>query len=62
MESNQNPAQPAEHTDSIFTENEFSMDGYDKHIRQARNALYGAAIVLLINLFIMMGTIPQGYE
>ena len=36
--------------ESIFTEQEFSMQGYDNHIRQARNAIYAVAVLLAINL------------
>ncbi len=48
--------------ESIFTEQEFSMQGYDKHIRQARNAIYTVAAMLAINLAIYSFNIPEGYE
>lgn len=48
--------------ESIFTEQEFSMQGYDKHIRQARNAIYAVAVLLAINLVIYAFNIPEGYE
>jgi len=39
--------------ETIFTPEEFSMEGYDKHIRQARNACFIAAGLLLINAIIL---------
>ncbi len=48
--------------ESIFTENEFSMEGYDKHIRQARNAIFWVAGILLLNLVILIATLPESYE
>lgn len=53
---------PEKNTDTIFTEEEFSMRGYDKHIRQARNAIFIAAGVLLLNVFILAATVPYSYE
>jgi hypothetical protein len=58
--NNTNPV-TEENKTSIFSGNEFSTSGYDKHIRQARNAIFGAAALLLLNLIIMMATIPEGY-
>jgi peptidoglycan/LPS O-acetylase OafA/YrhL len=48
--------------ETIFTEDQFSMDGYDKHIRHARNAIYAAAVILAINLIIIAATIPDDYD
>lgn len=48
--------------ETIFSEQEFSMEGYDKHIRQARNAIFFVAGVMLLNLVILIATIPEGYE
>ncbi len=48
--------------ETIFSPDEFSMKGYDKHIRQARNAIFVAAGILLLNVIILSFTIPQGYE
>lgn len=45
----QNPQQPAEET--IFPEEEFSMEGYDKHIRNARIMLFVVAALTLVNLY-----------
>ena len=41
MENN-NPQEvdPENNTGTIFTEEEFSLQGYDKHIRQARNTIF----------------------
>jgi hypothetical protein len=62
MENQENiePNQPKEET-SIFSEHDFSIDIYDKHIRQARNALFVAAGILLINIIILAFTVPEGY-
>ena len=55
MENNQTPeAQPTKNEESIFSGEEFNTAGYDKHIRQARNALYIAAGILVINLVILI--------
>jgi len=59
-EPDQNPIQSS--PGSIFTEQEFSIQGYDKHIRQARNAIYAVAILLAINLLIYSFNIPEGYQ
>ena len=48
--------------DTIFSPNEFSLQGYDKHIRQARNAIFAVAGLLTINLLLLGGTSPEGYE
>ena len=63
MEDNK-PAEitPEENAQTIFSEDEFSMQGYDKHIRQARNACFAAAILLLINVIILAATVPSEYE
>jgi UDP-N-acetylmuramyl pentapeptide phosphotransferase/UDP-N-acetylglucosamine-1-phosphate transferase len=42
-------AQPQE--ESIFQESDYSMEGYDKHIRTARNMLFIVAGVQLLGLF-----------
>lgn len=47
----ENPQQPQE--ESIFQEEEFSMEGYDKHIRNARIMLFIVAALTLANLFIL---------
>ena len=48
--------------DTIFNEQEFSMEGYDKHIRQARNALFIAAGILLLNAIILFSNYPVDLE
>ena len=40
---------PAE--ESIFSESDYSMEGYDKHIRYARNALFIVSGIQLIAIF-----------
>lgn len=47
---------------TIFSEQEFSMEGYDKHIRQARNALFIAAGILLLNAVILFAQYPLDIE
>lgn len=48
--------------ETIFSPDEFSTQGYDKHIRQARNAIFAVAVLLVINLLILGFTIPDEYE
>jgi len=49
MENNNLPEEtPEKNTETIFTEEEFSTQAYDKHIRQARNAIFVAAGVLTL--------------
>jgi prepilin signal peptidase PulO-like enzyme (type II secretory pathway) len=52
----------SESTGTIFSSDEFSLQGYDKHIRQARNAIFAVAVLLTINLLMLVGSAPQGYE
>ncbi len=62
MEYNQAGKQPEEQKEeSIFSENEFSLQGYDKHIKQARNAIFFAGGILLVNVLIMLMRAEQ-YE
>jgi len=53
---------PENNSESIFTPEEFSIEGYDKHIRQARNAIFAAAGILLLNVIILAFTVPAEYE
>ena len=53
---------PENNQSSIFTEEDFAMQGYDKHIRQARNAIFVAAGLLLVSLLVLCFTIPAGYD
>lgn len=63
MENSNLPEQtPEKNTETIFSGEEFSMQGYDKHIRQARNAIFIAAAVLTLNLIILAVTIPESYD
>ncbi|MEO7306207.1 MAG: hypothetical protein ABIR78_02575 [Ferruginibacter sp.] len=49
-------------TETIFSEQEFTMEGYDKHIRQARNTLLVAAGILLLNAIILFSKYPFDIE
>ena len=63
MENNNLSEQsPEKNTDTIFTEEEFSMRGYDKHIRQARNAIFAVAIILTLSVIFIIITSPASYE
>ena len=59
---NQSEIKPENNTETIFDEREFSMEGYDKHIRQARNTLFIAAAILLINAVILFSNYPFDIE
>lgn len=63
MENNKDQ-QPNEtdNTSSIFTENEFSVEGYDKHIRQARNAIFWVAGLLTFNVAVLFIGADDIYE
>jgi hypothetical protein len=63
MEDNK-PAEitPQENSQTIFSEAEFSMQGYDKHIRQARNACLIGAGLLLINAVVLFSQYPFDIE
>jgi hypothetical protein len=63
MENNTPSADTSQNnTESIFSGEEFSLQGYDKHIRQARNAIFTAAIILLINLVVLGFTVSDDYQ
>ncbi len=62
MESNQQGITSENNTDTIFTEDDFISQGYDKHIRQARNAIYAVAIFLMLNVIFLVATLPGSYE
>ena len=53
---------PENNAETIFNEQEFSMEGYDKHIRQARNALFIAAAILVLNALILFSNYPVNLE
>jgi hypothetical protein len=62
MDSNQQEITGTNNTDTIFTEEDFISQGYDKHIRQARNAIYAAAIFLMLNVIVLVATLSDSYE
>ncbi len=63
MENNETQQPGIEKNDaSIFAEEDLSIGIYDKHIRQARNAIFIAAGILLINVLILANSLPSGYE
>ena len=49
---------PEDNTQTIFSGDDFSMEGYDKHIRQARNACFISAALLLLNAVILFSKYP----
>jgi hypothetical protein len=51
MEQQTPPGEPAE--ESIFSEEDYSMEGYDKHVRNARIALYVVAGLFLLSIFLL---------
>lgn len=53
---------PENNTETIFTESEFNLEGYDQHIRQARKTLFIAAGILLINAIILFAKYPFDME
>jgi hypothetical protein len=62
MENQQTPiANEVKEETSIFSEEDFSVDIYNKHIRQARNAIFATAIMLLISFIISMA-VSTNYE
>jgi hypothetical protein len=58
---NQEKEKLNEEPTSIFSEEDFSIDIYDKHIRQARNAIFATAIMLLVS-FIISIALSSNYE
>lgn len=63
MENNDQAKQDVENnTDTIFNAEEFSYQGYDKHIRQARNAMFFAAGLLLINVILLVASSTFSYD
>ena len=51
MEQQTPPTEPTE--ESIFSEEDYSMEGYDKHVRNARITLYVVAGLFLLSLFVL---------
>jgi hypothetical protein len=63
MDNNiQDEITPETNAETIFTPEEFSMEGYDKHIRQARNACFIGAGLLLVNAVILFSKYPFDIE
>ena len=69
MENNTGPSQQEEpkslsetNAETIFSADEFSMEGYDKHIRQARNTLFIAAGILFFNALLLFSKYPFSLE
>ena len=62
MEKNQHAPVSNAANETIFSADEFSLKGYDKHIRQARNAIFAVAVLLVINIFVSGSNLPEGYE
>lgn len=64
MENNkeQQEESTTENSASIFTEEEFSTVGYDKHIRQARNAIFWVAGLLTVNVAMLFMREGEVYE
>lgn len=57
MEQQQTPDTPQEET--IFTDQDWSMQGYDKHIKNARNMLFVVAALQFLPLFTMSANITD---
>jgi len=53
---------PEKNTETIFSGDEFTIQQYDKHIRQARNAIFAVAIILALSVIVMVATSPGNYE
>jgi hypothetical protein len=51
MEQQTPPTEPAE--ESIFNEEDYSMEGYDKHVRNARVTLFVVAGLFLLSIFLL---------
>ncbi len=54
MENNKIPEETTQsQPESIFSEEDFINQGYDKHIKQARNAIFAVAIVITISILFL---------
>ncbi len=47
--------------ETIFTPDEFSLKGYDKHIKQARYTIFALALLLIINLLVLCFTVNENH-
>ncbi len=57
MEQTTNQSSAQQEEESIFDEAEFSVQGYDKHVKNARNAIFVVAITqLLFGLLVTLST------
>jgi hypothetical protein len=52
MEQDQ-PSAPPPEEETIFSDQDFSMEGYEKHIKNARITLFVIAGLMLVNIFLM---------
>ena len=62
MENNNPEPSTEQETRSIFSEHDFSIEGYNKNIRQARNTIFVAAGLILVSLIMLLATLPEDYE
>jgi hypothetical protein len=53
---------PGDGNSTIFNNDDLHSEGYDKHIRQAKNALFTAAAILLLNAIILFSKYPFEIE
>jgi hypothetical protein len=53
---------PKEEPTSIFTDDDFDVDIYDKHIKHARNAIFATAGIILLSAIVLFFKLPQEYE
>ena len=55
MENNKIPEETGQNkNESIFSEEDFANQGYDKHIKQARNAIFAVAILITISVLFLV--------
>ena len=55
MENNKIPEETGKNkNESIFSEEYFANQGYDKHIKQARNAIFAVAILITISVLFLV--------
>jgi hypothetical protein len=59
---NQELQNSTEPPNSIFSEDDFSIGIFDKHIRQARNAIFVTAGLILLSATILLFNLPEGYD
>ena len=55
MENDKIPAETAPNENqSIFSEEDFVNQGYDKHIKQARNAIFAVAVLIVVSVLFLV--------